>query len=136
MGIKLRELEAQFLKARWRTEQTPQVAWTGPFWSYRRVDVLAEADGIRFLCPLCWRMNDGPVGTHVVMIGFVGCPKDAYSKDFNGNDVAWHAHGTGYDDLVLTPSINLDDPLYIQVEGGCRWHGFVGSGGVPPGEAG
>lgn len=132
--MKLRDLEAQFLKARWCTEQTPQVAWTGPFWAYRKVDTLDMADGIRFLCPACWQKNSGPVGTHVVMVGFINCPPKAYSLDFDGNHVAWHAHGTGYDDLVLTPSINLDDPRYIEV-GGCRWHGFVGSNGVPPGEA-
>lgn len=133
--MKLVDLAAQFLKAVWVATQTPGLTWMGPHWGYRKVNTLAEADGIRFLCPLCWARNGGAAGTHFVLIGFVGCPADAYTLDFDGKHVAWHVSGTGYHDLVLRPSINLDDPKYIQVKTRCRWHGFVGYGGVPPGEA-
>lgn len=139
---RLRDLEAQFLKAHlvteaeWQAKPTPGVSWSGPYWSYRKVDTLVEADGIKFLCPGCYARNNGPVGTHIVMVGFVGCPKDAYTTDYAGNHVAWHPSGSGYDDLVLTPSIDLAPPgAYIELKDGCRWHGFVGTGSARPGEA-
>ena len=93
-----------------------------------QVDTLAEADGVWFLCPKCFAENHGPVGTHMHMIGFAGrCPPGSYTKGSAGEDTRWQVAdcSTCMEDLVLTPS--------IQAIGGCNWHGFVGSSGVPPG---
>lgn len=96
---------------------------------HRHVDTLAEAHGIWFDCPECWRKNGGPVGTHGVCIWFTGSPVPPHLGLNNaGQTVRWTvAGGTGLNNLSLTPSILL--------QGGCNWHGFVGSSGVPPGFA-
>lgn len=94
--------------------------------SYHRVELLAEADGVWFKCPKCF----GTEHPHRVNIGFRGrCPPGSYTKGSDGQDTRWDLSlgSSGLDDLVLTPS--------IQSLGGCEWHGFVGSSGVPPGEA-
>lgn len=97
--------------------------------SYRKVYTLEEADGIWFLCPLCYAKNGGEAGNHWHSIGFRGkCPTGSYTKGSDGQDTRWDVvGGTGLHDLQLSPS--------IQTVGGCNWHGFVGSSGVPPGEA-
>jgi len=96
---------------------------------HRYVDTLPEADGVFFLCPLCFQANGGPVGTHGVLLPFSNAPAGAYPmKNAAGMEPRWSASGTSLDDLVCTPSIQL-------LGGGCAWHGFIGSNGVPPGEA-
>ena len=125
----LRALEAHFTKFYWTTEHPTQTAGSGQKReSYAPSNSLAEADGIWFLCPLCFKTNNGPVGTHQIRIGFRGIAEPGtYGYNKKGEPVLWKMSGTGLDDLVLSPS--------IQLEGGCNWHGFVGSNGVPPGEA-
>ena len=95
------------------------------------VQTLAEAHGIWFDCPLCFAKNGGPIGTHCVLIWFAGKPvPDRLCKNKDGQIVRWTiAGGTGLSDLVITPSNAL------QSESGCKWHGFIGSSGVPPGHA-
>lgn len=109
------------------------------FWSprpvrycYENVETLTEADHIIFLCPKCFAKNGGSVGTHMVMVTFTGrnVPDDAGSRGKSG-PTRWSASGTGLEDLVLRPSILLDESL--PAEQGCHWHGFVGSNGVMPG---
>jgi hypothetical protein len=133
--MKLRELEGRFTKYVERAVPPDQfvdgvVHPSGIERSYHDVATLAEADGVWFLCPKCFAENHGPSGTHMHMIGFAGrCPPGSYTKGSKGEDTRWIVmpSSTGLDDLSLTPSI-----LAI---GGCNWHGFVGSSGVPPGEA-
>lgn len=138
--MKLRELEARLTK-----HSAPIETWsrlkpgidplrgdwtdddfapfTGPRDRYTPVATLAEADGIYFLCPKCF-----PTDRHQVRVGFAGkAVPGSYGYNKKGEPVLWQMSGTGIDDLVLTPS--------IQLEGGCNWHGFVGSNGVPAGEA-
>jgi hypothetical protein len=76
------------------------------------VDTLAQAQGIRFYCPGC--------GEHMIGLWFAdrGVPADAEPKP------RWRVSGTGYADLTISPSINLDVPGAT----GCRWHGFVTNG--------
>jgi len=93
-----------------------------------RVETVAEAHGLWFDCPLCFAKNGGPIGTHGVLVWFVGKPvPDRLGKNKDGVTVRWNVSGTGMNDLVLTPS--------IQLQGGCNWHGYVGNQGVPPGSA-
>lgn len=88
---------------------------------YDHVQTLPEADGLWFLCPQCYILNNGEVGTHWHAIGFRGrCPPNCYSKGSNGEDTRWDVSGTCLDDLVLTPS--------IQTVGGCGWHGWIKNG--------
>ena len=88
---------------------------------------------IDFLCPACF----GTDREHHVMVSFAGrdIPDEAGSRSHDGKPSRWAVSGTGLDDLVLTPSIALSAsaPPESKV---CRWHGFVGSSGIPPGHAG
>lgn len=95
---------------------------TGPRISYVPARSLAKAQGIRFLCPLCWVANKGPIGTHSVQVGFDGrAPPGTFSCDSTGKDSRWIVTGTGLADLTLRPSILLSGP-------GCGWHGYVTKG--------
>lgn len=105
-------------------------------YEYHCVVTVAEADSVSFLCPTCFAKNGGPVGTHGVHVTFAGrgVPDEAGSRGTSG-PTRWEASGATIDDLVLTPSIQLN-PTARPEEGHCQWHGFVGSNGVPPGHAG
>lgn len=139
--MKLRELSAQFTKYGTRIETWQRLKpgidplrgnWTDADWEdftgpreyFAPVDTLAEADGIWFECPKCFS-TDG----HSVRVGFAGkATPGSYGCNKAGQPVLWNIiGGSTIDDLQLAPSILL--------EGGCNWHGFIGSSGVPPGEA-
>lgn len=105
--MRLRDLEARFYRI------------TAP--GHRlEVDTLAEAQGVLFLCPACFKTNNGPIGTHSVMTWFRdrGVPDDEVPRPGR-----WQvaSSSTGLDDLTLTPSVLLPGP-------GCGWHGFVTNG--------
>ena len=83
---------------------------------------LANADGIRFLCPKCFTFNGGPVGTHRVWCWFVGrVPDDRLPVPGR-----WIPGGTGIDDLTFRGP----GAASVLLTGGCGWHGFVKSGAV------
>jgi hypothetical protein len=97
----------------------------GKLRTYKFVETLAEADGIWFHCPLCEESGN----RHSIRIGFHGkAVPGTYGYNKKGKPVLWNVAGSDLTNLVLTPS--------IQLEGGCNWHGFVGSSGIPPGYAG
>lgn len=102
-------------------------------YSFRHVDTLAEADMIMFSCPACF----GTDREHCVMVTFAGrdVPAEAGSRDSTGKPSRWTVAGTGLNDLSLTPSIALNASADVK-SNVCRWHGFVGSSGIPPGHAG
>lgn len=132
---KLRELEAHFARSYDREPTAEERALNPQFPAdyrmkgYRYVDTLAEADGLIFLCPLCFAKNGGAVGTHGVAIPFPNAPDGQYIRGRDGSTPKWRVvGGSTLDDLQLAPSIQL-------LGDGCNWHGFVGSSGVPPGEA-
>lgn len=111
MGVRvmrLRELDAHFMKI---VDATSQIM----------VDTLAEAHGIRFLCPKCFDANEGEVGTHYVCCWFVGVDPERDPKPGR-----WAAAGNDLEDLTFiaspghTPSVKLLT--------GCCWHGYIQSG--------
>lgn len=110
----LRELEPEFVRHETRDGR------------HYNIDVatIAEAQSVQFLCPVCYQKNQGPVGTHGVMVTFAnrGVPDHLGSQSRNGGPSRWTASGTGLDDLTLTPSIDLTP--------GCTWHGFITGGQV------
>lgn len=137
--MKLRDLNARFVicvavtsseqdaegKFIWRDKDGHIWLWspTPVRHEYNNVETVAEAHGVRFDCPKCHSASG-----HGVLVGFEGRnPPEPLSRGANGQPTQWHVSGTGLDDLVLSPS--------IQLLGGCNWHGFVGMSGVPPGEA-
>jgi hypothetical protein len=65
--MKLIELEPQFLK---RIDD-----------SYEQyVDTIVEADGIQFLCPVCFIKNSGGVGTHSIVCWKPSVPQTTYPR--------------------------------------------------------
>lgn len=115
--MKLDELEPQFMRYETRTEDCVR-EYTIP------VDSFAEAQGIWFLCPKCFAINSGPVGTHMVDCTFAGRgaldTQGSHGKE--GKPTRWNASGSDYSNLSLTPSILID--------GGCAWHGHVTNGEI------
>ena len=137
--MKLTEFEPQFFRYDVRVEDVTMVApefrarpsneWRaagGPTVIERKaltylleVESLAAAQGIRFLCPKCFRDNGGAVGTHGVNVAFKdrGVPHNAYT-----GLPRWNVSGSGYADLSITPS--------VLVVVGCGWHGYITNGEV------
>ena len=113
--MKLTELNPQFM----RYDPRPDGIYLP------RVDTIEQAQGIRFLCPVCFKTNGGRVGTHSVMCWSRsrGVSEEATPKG------RWTLHGTGYHDLTLH-----GDPVgsarSVLLLGGCNWHGFVTEGEV------
>ncbi len=94
--------------------------------SFRRVDTMAEAHGVMFLCPKCFKANGGPRGTHSMI---------CWSKERGTPDHAtpapgrWRLDGTSLADLTL----NAEPPSTarsVQINGGCEWHGFITNGEI------
>jgi hypothetical protein len=103
----------------WRARGCPTKEVTGPREYSIRVETLAEAQGIRFLCPTCYAKNSGPVGTHGIDVAFHGRGVLDHQGSHNskGEPSRWHVSGDGLENLTMTPSI----------DGGC-WHGHVTNG--------
>lgn len=116
--MKLTELEPRFVTRIIRNEevlttrgkQMRDVEYIG------HPTTLAEAQGVQFLCPACFAKNGGAVGTHMVLCWFKdrGIPDSAVPGPGR-----WKVSGTGFDDLTLTPSVDL---------GAGDWHGFITNG--------
>lgn len=110
MTIPFRDLKPQFLR------------WDHDVWHH--VDTIGEAQGVRFLCPKCYREHGGPAGAHSIICWSRsrGVPDDA-----RPGPGRWKLDGTGYDDL----SLNADPPSgarSVLLDHGCHWHGFVTNG--------
>lgn len=125
------DLQAAFVRHEHHFEGAPYIKPAGGDWGdpYEhdvtiRVETLAEAQGIEFLCPACFAANGGPRGTHMVICWSRsrGVPDDV--KPGPGR---WLMAGTGIHDLTL----NADPPgtaRSVKLEGGCGWHGYVTNG--------
>lgn len=116
--MRLAELEPKFLRHESDT-------------SHRRVETMAEADGVMFLCPTCFRKNNGPIGTHVVI-----CWSPSVPQTTSPTGGRWPMTGTGLDDLTLTPSIMVPSDPPDAPESCWRpyrhdeWHGWITNGEV------
>lgn len=75
-----------------------------------------QADGVRFLCPTCFKKNGGAIGTETVIVWFADRNVPA---DVQPGPGRWQASGSSFDDLTLSPSVNVDHE---------HWHGFVTAG--------
>lgn len=117
--MRLVDLEPEFV--RYRTDTGP----SGVRQILSPAANLAEAQGVMFLCPVCFARNGGSVGTHLIAVTFHGrgATDDQGSRGRGGQPSRWHATGSSAEDLTLTPSIDLGP-------GGCGWHGFITNGDV------
>lgn len=108
--MRLTELEPEFLK--WLGPEHPE--------SCQIIEGPEQADGLWFLCPLCFLVNGGPVGTHGIK-----CWKPHVPQTVSPTPGRWNQTGTGFHDLSLVASSSS-----IQLTDGCRWHGYVQNGEV------
>ena len=108
------ELEAEFVRL-----ETPGIG--GSYWRDAKFN---EADGVRFLCPVCFEKNRGRVGTHMVLcwrpqVPLVGTDGRAIAP----GPGRWEFQGTGISDLTLVAGSSS-----ILLLGGCNAHFFVRNG--------
>jgi len=115
--MKLRQLEARFVKL---VLEPPQEYWPQGRPTHHYVDSLAEADGVFFLCPLCFAKNGGAVGTHMVGCWFKGKVPD-WIEPGPGR---WNPSGSSLDDLTFVGP----EAVSVLLRAGCQWHGFVRNG--------
>jgi len=87
---------------------------------FRNVATLAEADGIRFLCPKCFAANKGPIGTHGII-----CWSPSVPQDTRPTPGRWSLQGAGFDDLTLVAGSSS-----VALTGGCAAHFFVRNGEI------
>lgn len=133
--MRLVELEPQFIRV-----EMPVTTWhrvkagvdplkyteadieevTGPKEHWAHCD-FASAHGIVFLCPVHVHL-DG----HSTVWAFEGrgCPPGMLSHNKEGRDTRWQVSGTGYDDLTMSPS------LQVQAEPYCSAHFHVKNGEI------
>lgn len=113
-AVTLTELEAHFLKI------------NEPGREYQQVDTLAEAQGVQFLCPLCFSRNtneDKSVGVHSVLCWDAtrGVLPEETPKPGR-----WQMLGTSIADLTLRAGSS--SVLLLTGEDGCKAHFFVENG--------
>lgn len=111
--MKLSDLDAEFIRA--KDDLSGDL---------RKAATLAEANGVMFLCPLCFTTNGGRVGTHMVICWFTGV-----SLAIPPHPGRWNPSGTSMDDLTFVPPGAVSVLLTL----GCKWHGFVKNGKVEGG---
>ena len=104
--VKLTELKPHFLQL---TEGRGR---------FHRIDNLAEADGLLFLCPKCFT-GDG----HSVICWF----EDKVPDNLEPLPGRWKPAGTSYEDLSFVVGKRSNS---IALVGGCAWHGFITKGEV------
>jgi hypothetical protein len=79
-----------------------------------------DCDGIIFLCPVCFRTNNGPVGTHSVI-----CFKPHVPLTVNPGPGRWSFQGTSADDLTLVAGSSS-----VLLDSDCKAHFFIRSGEI------
>lgn len=109
-GIPFLELSPKFIKS------NSEGGW-------RAVDSADDADGVMFLCPLCYQRNGGSVGTHQVVIWDLTVP---ISPLFSGPG-RWALEGETLGSLSLSPAAP-GRAHSVHLQGGCGWHGYVTNG--------
>jgi hypothetical protein len=112
--MRLTDLEPAFL--RWQKDKEGRV-------TFHEVATLAEAHGVKFLCPKCFVANGGPKGTHLIICWSesAGAPKEA-----TPGPGRWKLEGSGLADLTL--AAEPKKTRSVKLLGGCKWHGFVTKG--------
>lgn len=92
---------------------------------WQQQDEIADAQGLHFLCPVCFKTNGGAVGTHSVVCWSrsAGVP-----DDLSPGPGRWRITGTGLHDVSL-----MEEPGHtrsVLLHDGCGAHFFVTNGEV------
>lgn len=103
--MRLSELQAQFLR---RVDDT----------CFSYVQTAGEADGIIFLCPVCFERNKGPIGTHSIILWRPRVPQTTHPTPGR-----WEFQGSSLGDLTLVAGSSS-----VQLLAPCNAHFFVRCG--------
>lgn len=87
---------------------------------FTKVESVKDANGVRFLCPKCFKDNGGAVGTHQILCWSPDVPQSTRPKPGR-----WQMKGTGADDLSLVAGSSS-----VWLQDGCQAHFFVENGKV------
>ena len=107
--MRLTELEPEFLKL-----SDPEGK------SYRTDATFQDCDGLFFLCPVCFKNNNGPVGTHGVI-----CWKPHIPQTVAPTPGRWSQNGSGFHDLSLVAGSSS-----VLLQGGCNAHFWITNGEI------
>lgn len=89
--------------------------------SWEWIESVAEADGIIFLCPVCWTQNSGSVGTHSII-----CWKPHVPLTRAPGPGRWNLVGSSLSDLSLRAGSSS-----VLLQGApCKAHFFVENGNI------
>lgn len=88
-----------------------------------------DAQGIRFLCPVCYAANDGPIGTHMVCCWSRsrGVPNDALPGPGR-----WQLLGSNFEDLTLGAEKDSTASVKLPGADGDHAHFHIASGLIVP----
>jgi hypothetical protein len=112
--VKFINLEPRFLRVEQRTDGTYFVP----------VDGIGNAQGVSFLCPVCFQKNSGAVGTHSVICW---SRSRGVPDDVQPGPGRWTLEGTGLADLTLNGD---GSSRSIALNGGCSAHFFITNGEI------
>lgn len=87
---------------------------------WRLVDAMDGADGVEFLCPVCFAKNGGRVGTHTII-----CWRPNVPQTVSPAPGRWDWEGTGYHDLTLVAGSSS-----VLLLAGCKAHFFIRAGEI------
>ena len=126
--MRFAELEPRYLRIEekiepWtrRKEDGANEQVVGPRRYYCPVTTIAEADGVKFLCPKCFQANGGVEGSHIVI-----CWRPKVAKDVTPGPGRCELVGTSFEDMSLVSSPTSSVQLY----GGCNAHFTVSQGNI------
>lgn len=106
--MELQELEPQFLKI--KDER-----------NFLFVDNITEADGMSYLCPVCFKNNgNSSKGVHSILSWQPHVP-----EHMTPGPGRWNFVGTGYNDLSF-----VNGSSSIALTGGCNAHFFIKEGKI------
>lgn len=88
---------------------------------YKTVKNLADADGIMFLCPKCYRANGSSIGTHSIL-----CWRPRVGPEHRPGPGRWELTGLTLGDVTLKGAGGAGDSVHLQNH--CGWHGFIRDG--------
>lgn len=103
------------------TELSPKFLKREDDHHFQQVDSIEGADGVEFLCPVCFKANNGPIGTHAVICWTPKVPQSTFPVPGR-----WNLVGTGYEDLSLVAG---SSSVWLTGEG-CGAHFLVQNGEI------
>lgn len=89
--------------------------------NFEEVKTLAEADGVQFICPKCFKEDPDAEYPHEVTLWFSSIGK--LSEKIQGHP-GWNKSGSSLEDLTFVPP----GAVSVLIKARCCWHGFVKNG--------